>query len=191
MPLSVLDHVAVDHVAPADRLGALLARLSGQEVEPGAHPGPSALMRKESEIVDLNVSASPDPPGDPAGLGCPQCGGSLYEIDEKGMVRYRCRVGHAWSPESLLSEQSEALESALWMALRTLEDRAALCRRIEATALDRGAEGTAARFRVQAAEAEDASRVMRRSLERAQRATSSAERDELGTPGPASDVGAR
>lgn len=171
MPLSVLDHVAVDHVAPARQLGPLLDRLVRETVEIPSGRDPSVLLRKEAALVDPKVSASPDPPGDPAGLGCPQCGGSLFAIDDETMIRYRCRVGHAWSPESLLAEQSEALESALWMALRTLEDRGALCRRCERSAHDRGHRQTQERYREEAEEAERAARVMRDALERAQRVT--------------------
>lgn len=172
MPRSVLDHVMVDHIVKAEDLGPLLARLTTEGL-PDRDPGPmpSPLLRKEAAITDLFTSSSPDPPGDPAGLGCPQCGGSLYSIEDGTLVRYRCRVGHAWSPESLLAEQSDALESALWMALRTLEDRAALCRRSEGSAIQRGHELVAVRFRTQAIDAEASARVLREALERAQRAT--------------------
>jgi len=186
--LNVLDHVTVDHVAAAVDLGPLLGRLCREPVDVSAAPEPSPLMRKEAEIVHLEVSPSPDPPGDPAGLGCPQCGGSLFAIDDSALVRYRCRVGHAWSPQSLLAEQSEALESALWMALRTLEDRAALCRRTERAALERGHSHSATRFRSQAMEAEDAAKVMRAALERAEQSTreaiSATEQESVG-PQPA------
>jgi two-component system chemotaxis response regulator CheB len=171
MPRSVLAHLAVDHVAAAPAIGDLLGQLVKQPLPDAVRPAPSVRLQKEAALADPFVSPSPDPPGDPAGLGCPQCGGSLYAIEDGTLMRYRCRVGHAWSPESLLAEQSEALESALWMALRTLEDRAALCRRSEAAANDRGHDRVALRFRSQAGEAEDSARVLRAALERAQHAT--------------------
>jgi two-component system chemotaxis response regulator CheB len=77
------------------------------------------------------------------------------------MKRFRCRVGHAWSPESLLTRQSESLEAALWIALRSLEERASLARRLAEPARDRGHRITATRFEEQAAEAQNAARVVR------------------------------
>jgi two-component system chemotaxis response regulator CheB len=172
MPRSVLEHVTVDHVVPARELGPLLARLSREPLASLAPSSPpSWRLRQEAAVTDPFVPRTPDPPGDPVGLGCPQCGGSLFSIEDRTLVSYRCRVGHSWSSGSLLAEQSEALESALWMALRTLEDRAALCRRSEGSAFERGHERVAARFRSQAAEAESSARVLRAALERAQRAT--------------------
>ena len=52
---------------------------------------------------------------------CPDCGGPLWQIS--GENRFRCHVGHAYSINSLLSEQDSQLEHALWAAVRSLEAR--------------------------------------------------------------------
>jgi len=179
MPQSVLEHLAVDHVAPALDLGPLLNRLTRAPV-PGAPPqaaSPGGGLGEAAASTGAQVPSEPlpvEPGSDALGLGCPNCGGSMYPVEDSVLVWYRCRVGHAWSPESLLAEQSEALETALWMALRTLDDRAALCRRSEEQANQRGHERVAQRFRSQAAETEGSARVLREALERAQHATRAA-----------------
>jgi two-component system chemotaxis response regulator CheB len=120
----------------------------------------------ETDMAEFDLGALQDPerPGTPVGMTCPDCSGSLFEIDDGGRFRYRCRVGHAWSPRSLVAEQDEVLENALWMALRSLEDKAALHRRMAAGAEASGQSLTAERSRSLAGEAQNAAAVIRRLL---------------------------
>jgi two-component system, chemotaxis family, protein-glutamate methylesterase/glutaminase len=161
MPGSALEHVQVDHVAAAASMGKLLARLITDLAVPPADPAPRA-MQVEVEMEGFSLEAfEGNHPGRPSGFSCPDCNGVLWQIQDGGLERYRCRVGHAWSPESLLTQQSEALEAALWIALRSLEERAALARRLAEPARRRGHSITATRFEEQAAEAEHAARLVR------------------------------
>ena len=70
------------------------------------------------------------------------------------MLRFRCRVGHAFSIGSMFAEQSEALETALWVALKTLEENADLSRRMAQQAHIRGQKRLASRFEAKLREAE-------------------------------------
>ncbi len=69
-------------------------------------------------------------------------------------------MGHVWTPQALLDEQGAALEAALWMALRSLADKAALARRMAAANLARGNESGADRYTARAVEAESAAKLI-------------------------------
>ena len=124
---------------------------------------PSVLLEMETDMAELDPAAMhrSERPGTPAGFGCPDCAGALYEIEEGGLRRFRCRVGHAWSPESLLARQTIAMESALWMALRSLEDRAALNSEMAIRAEEEGRRMASLRFQEAAAEAHRAAEMVR------------------------------
>jgi len=161
MPTSALRHVRVDHVVPVASMGELLARLAEEPAGPPPGPVPTD-MKVEVDVEGFSLEAMEgDRPGTPSGFSCPDCNGVLWQLRDGDLQRYRCRVGHAWSPESLLTSQSEALEAALWIALRSLEERAALARRLAEPARRRGHQITAARFEEQADEAQQAARVVR------------------------------
>ena len=161
MPGNALEHVRVDHVLAAASMGELLTRLITEPAEAPPH-SPPRDMRVEVAMNDFSLEAFEGThPGRPSGFSCPDCHGVLWQIEDGGLERYRCRVGHAWSPESLLTQQSEALEAALWVALRSLEERAALARRLAEPARRRGYSITATRFEEQAAEAQQAARLVR------------------------------
>lgn len=93
-------------------------------------------------------------------LPAAKIGGLLAGLAVQPVSRFRCRVGHIWSPENPLDEQTITLEGALWMALRALEEKSALSRRMADTRFNRRSP-TAHRFRGIAEDAETAGAMLR------------------------------
>src|SRR5262249_40786292 len=66
----------------------------------------------------------------PSIFTCPECKGVLWELKEGAMRRFRCKVGHAYTAQAMASEQQDKVDEALWVALTTLEETAALARKM-------------------------------------------------------------
>lgn len=90
--------------------------------------------------------------GDPTGLTCPGCGGGLWEVAENGVPVLRCHIGHVYGVESFSFEQSNALETVLWAAVRALEAKQALLERLSAHANEAGRVRSALAFGARADE---------------------------------------
>jgi two-component system chemotaxis response regulator CheB len=88
----------------------------------------------------------------------------LTERDEAGLLHFRCHVGHAFSPRSLLALHAESVERAMWTAARSLEDRATLLRRLAGRARAAGNEQTARRFDANAESAHAESDTIRAAI---------------------------
>ena len=97
-------------------------------------------------------------------LTCPECHGVLWEMQEGELLRFRCQVGHAYTVESMMADQSEALERALWAALRALEERADLSRRLAGRAREYQHSRVASRFDESAHETEEQASLIRQIL---------------------------
>jgi two-component system chemotaxis response regulator CheB len=167
MPRSAAEHVAVDGVLPLAEIATLLVRLASTAVEEDKGGGdvPDDLKPEIDAVeMDPRLVHGDDHPGSPSGYTCPECHGSLWEIQEGELMRYRCRVGHAYSVETLLSEQSTAMEAALWTALRALEERASLSRGMAERMDRRGHSRLAVRYREEEAETQDRAELIRRVL---------------------------
>jgi two-component system chemotaxis response regulator CheB len=137
MPRNAMAEVAVDHTSPAAGLGTLLNTIA-REVSPDTPPVPEDIQL-EVEIAERMGSADIDDRiGTRAPLSCPECGGPIWEMNEQGVQRYRCEIGHGFTARSLLAGQDEAAERALWAAIRTMEERARL---LEYLARDAGGKG--------------------------------------------------
>lgn len=102
--------------------------------------------RASDELRELTMHEDErDHPGEPSPYSCPECGGVLWELKDGEMIRFRCRVGHAYTSETLTTEQALTVEHALWSALRALEEQAAVRRRMAARSHRLGNIATAER----------------------------------------------
>jgi two-component system chemotaxis response regulator CheB len=82
------------------------------------------------------------------------------------VLRFRCRTGHAWSAESLVAQQDADVEEALWTALRVLEERAEISRRLADTAATNGREWSQEHFLSRASDADRSAALLRAVLRR-------------------------
>ena len=166
MPFSALANVEVDYRLPLSGIGPLLARLAGEWVGEEAEYPPSKAMEMEMELTEMDPDTiyNGERAGKPSGFSCPECGGVLWELEDGDLLRFRCRVGHAFSVESMLEEQSEVLEEALWAALKTLEENTSLSRHLADQARKSGHNLVANRFEEKVREAERHATVIRRLL---------------------------
>lgn len=162
MPMSAVQNVEVHRVLRAAAIGPALCELVRERVE-------EASMRTDytdsAEVGDsLQVHV---PPGQPTPYTCPECGGALWEHDERSkLLRFRCHTGHAFTAESLMAEQDENLDAVLWSALRALEENAALCRRMADRTERAGLDDLARRYREDAGHGEHRAGILRRVLQR-------------------------
>ncbi len=127
MPRAALRAVGSALVAPAAELPAQITRLVQGPAGEAAKDVPPELAL-ETDMAELASGAlhSPQRHGVPSGVSCPDCHGVLYQSGDETALRYRCRVGHAWSPDSLEAAKDQEVEDAIWVAVRNLEERSAM-----------------------------------------------------------------
>jgi two-component system chemotaxis response regulator CheB len=156
--------IAADHpdcVVPLAKIGAAV----NDEVErvsalPAEEPKDDQDAQ-EVELAEFDFDAGTGTRlGDESPFSCPTCGGVLRETPDD-VVRFRCRVGHAFGADGLLHAQSETLDDALWVALRALQERAELSTRLRKRMEERGRQSLAARYERQREEAERAAGSIR------------------------------
>jgi two-component system, chemotaxis family, protein-glutamate methylesterase/glutaminase len=138
---------------PRDIASKIVELATGEELQPA--------MSKESHLPNgspvpdrgdenLHNAYHDEGEGTPSVFACPECHGVLWELKDGNLIRFRCRVGHAYGTESLSDELTQASESALWAAMRALEEKAAMHRRMAGTLA--GDSILAKRFREESAD---------------------------------------
>jgi two-component system chemotaxis response regulator CheB len=149
-----------DAVLPTGLIsGAITAFMTEADPRPPDRKTPldNSQLPPEGDIESSGRQPSP--------YSCPECGGVLWEEDSNQLLGYRCRVGHVYSYDALLEEQTESIERALWMGLRALEEKQSLLERLARHSRDRNLNRSAERFEAAAAELEEPSSTFRKLLE--------------------------
>jgi two-component system chemotaxis response regulator CheB len=155
MPESALRHVQVDYRLPAAAIGPALAQLTAEPFPPQRPaPAPEALeaetrIAMEDSALDLGILKL----GELSPFVCPECHGVLAQLQEGGLLRFRCHTGHAYSASTLLAMMSESIEESLWNTMRAMEERAMLLQHLAGHLAAADGQELAAKFEAKAAEA--------------------------------------
>lgn len=168
MPLSAMNQVKVDYCLPATEIAPLLARLTiAPAEEEGAYGMPDEMnieikIAKEDRPLDSGIRKL----GAPSIFTCPDCHGTLLQLEEGGRVRFRCHTGHAFSANSLLAEITEGIENSLWSTIRSIDEGVMLMRHMaeHIRAAGNGDPATAEQFLKKAEEADRRSNVVRQAV---------------------------
>jgi two-component system chemotaxis response regulator CheB len=147
MPANAIAGTEVDGVLPVADIAAELVRL--------AH-GEGTLPRRPASLLSSDVRD-----GEVLTITCPECGGVMTERYQGAVLQFACHVGHSYSPSSMLAAHAEDVERAMWVAARTLEDRATLLRRMAQRARSIESERSARQFERNADEATEQADAIR------------------------------
>lgn len=152
MPRNAAERTEPDYSVPIRELAPLMIELAKETVSPRVVPMSEPTMNNEPQ------------PGRRSVFTCPDCNGTLWEVEEGGTLRFRCRVGHAYTADSMLEEQNMDVERALWAALRTLEENAELSHRLADRARHHGFANSERRYMDRAHESFVNAKVLRELL---------------------------
>jgi two-component system chemotaxis response regulator CheB len=146
-----LDHP--DYILSADDISAKLQELIANSQ--------SAETPNHTKVSKHSESAS--------GYICPDCGGALIEDGDEAIPHFSCRVGHSYSLNALLAGGDDALETALWAAVRSLQENAALKERTAAMLEGSGRDSNAMRIREDAKAQMEQARLLRERIAEVQK----------------------
>ena len=133
MPMRAIEYAGAECVLRPAQIADLLISVASEKAAFDEQQEASTVsddLDREVREANLEESAPKEPEGKPSAIACPDCHGVLWEVEDGKLLRYRCRVGHAYTAEALRVALSEASESSLWVALRVMEEKAALLRRL-------------------------------------------------------------
>ncbi|MEG3986813.1 chemotaxis protein CheB [Microcoleus sp. Pol7_A1] len=151
MPTSALRYVKVDRCLPLAEIPDLLVELSKQPAaEQEAYPMTEEI-EIESNIAEQQMNTKElldnvEAIGTRTTYTCPECNGSIWQIDKSEPLRFRCHTGHSFTADTFLAEQTQSLENALWSATRIMEDKVMFLRQMSERMRNYNLQSAAAKY---------------------------------------------
>lgn len=135
MPRTALRYVNIDHTVPIADAGALLIRLVAQSPADQERFPTSPAIEIESNIAEQVMNTEEflenvEQIGKRTTYTCPDCNGAIWQIGDEEPLKLRCHVGDSFTGEVFSAEQSHNIESALWSAIRIMEEKVTFSRQL-------------------------------------------------------------
>ena len=135
MPRIALRYVKADHIVPIADAGALLIRLVAEPPAAQEDFPTTPAIEIESNIAEQVMNTKEflenvEQIGERTTYTCPDCNGAIWQIGDEEPLKLRCHVGHSFTGEVFAEEQSQNIESALWTAIRIMEEKVTFSRQL-------------------------------------------------------------
>ncbi len=135
MVKSALRYVKVDYCIPLAEIPDLLVHLASYP------PAKEELYPVTKEIeIESNITEqvmntkefleNVEQIGTRTTYSCPECNGSIWQIGTEEPLRFRCHIGHSFTADIFISEQTQNIENALWSAVRAMEEKVTFSRQM-------------------------------------------------------------
>jgi two-component system chemotaxis response regulator CheB len=155
MPLNTLLHTSVDHRLPVAAMPDLLVQLAGRHAA-NLTGRPEAVWGGLEKDMTAGYQLNP-----PVALTCPTCGGAMADTTEDSMPYFTCHIGHRFAAADVDEAQFRHMEGTLEAALRTLNERSALCLRMAEAMRGKGLHSLSAQWDAARDEATERAKVLR------------------------------
>jgi two-component system chemotaxis response regulator CheB len=145
LPTRAIRAVPPDRTLSIDAIGSALVSMVGHAVGPATLPQ-ALMLEAEIDREGIVSPATIAQLGPQTTLSCPECHGPMWEVQDPKVRRYRCYLGHAHTARELLATSAQEVETALWSAIRALNDRAVTLETLASDAQRIGSEQNAAAY---------------------------------------------
>ncbi len=135
MAKSALQFVKVDYCLSLAEIPDLLVRLSKEPAASESAYPVTEEIEVESKIAEQEMNTQEflknvEAIGTRTTYTCPECNGSIWQIGKEAPLRFRCHIGHSFTANIFLSEQTQNIENALWSAVRAMEEKVTFSRQM-------------------------------------------------------------
>lgn len=130
MPLFAQRTIDIDYTVNLEDMADVIVKIAKEPI-PEQKDIPIHIVRENDIAMRIKSQIGlQNKLGKKVPISCATCGGPLWKMKNSNPERYRCHVGHAFTQEALLKSQDTSLEEALWVSIRTLEEKRTLLKSI-------------------------------------------------------------